>query len=252
MDCSLKYSCIFMCMNIIMLLPAFSYSQTLVSKASFYSTSDGMGTPSGACGYGDYGKDVNNGEVCTASRRLYRNGAGCGACYQVRCKNNALCSEEGTKVVVTDSADGQETDLILSYKAYAKLAKTPSLAAHLCGKGVVDIEYRRVSCGYGGNLMVKIHEDSKYADYLAIVVLNQGGATDIHAVEIYEEESQQWISMRKAYGAVWDLSSPPCGDLKVRFLTSTSVESKWVQSDKAVIPAQWKVGLTIETDIQLT
>lgn len=58
--------------------------------------------------------------------------------------------------------------------------------------------------------------------------------------------------MRKAYGAVWDLSSPPCGDLKVRFLTSTSVETKWVQSDKAVIPSQWKAGLTIETDIQLT
>ncbi|PHU28573.1 hypothetical protein BC332_00666 [Capsicum chinense] len=250
MDESLKYSSIFMCM--IMLLPAFSYSQTLVSKASFYSTSDGMGTPSGACGYGDYGKDVNNGEVCTASRRIYRNGAGCGACYQVRCKNTALCSAEGTKVVVTDSADGQETDLILSFKAYAKLAKNPNLTPKLCGKGVVDIEYRRVSCGYGGNLMVRIHERSKYAEYLAIVVLNQGGATDIHAVEVYEEESQQWISMRKAYGAVWDLSSPPCGDLKVRFLTSTSVETKWVQSDKAVIPSQWKAGLTIETDIQLT
>ncbi|MCD7466616.1 hypothetical protein HAX54_003463 [Datura stramonium] len=218
MDHSLKYSCILiMCM--IMLVPAFSYSQSSVSKAAFYTTADGMGTPSGACGYGDYGKDVNNGEVCTASRRLYRNGAGCGACYQVRCKNTALCSEEGTKVVVTDSADGQEADFILSYKAYAKLAKNPSLAPHLCGKGVVDIEYRRVSCGYGGNLM---------------------------------EESQQWISMRRAYGAVWDLSSPPCGDLKVRFLTSTSVETKWVQSDKAVIPAQWKAGLTIETDIQLT
>lgn len=88
--------------------------------------------------------------------------------------------------MVTDSADGQETDFILSFKAYAKLAKNPSLAGRLCGKGAVEVEYRRVSCGYGGNLMVKIHEHSKYADYLAIVVLNQGGTTDIHAVEVYE------------------------------------------------------------------
>ncbi|XP_060211140.1 expansin-like B1 [Lycium barbarum] len=250
MDLSLKYSCIFICM--IMLLPAFSYSQTLQSKAAFYATADGMGTPTGACGYETYGKDVNNGEVCTASRRIFRNGAGCGACYQVRCKNSALCSEEGTKVVVTDSADGQETDFILSFKAYAKLAKHPSLAPRLCGKGVVDIEYRRVSCRYWGNLMVKIHEHSKYSEYLAIVFLNQGGTTDIHAVEVYEEESQQWIAMRRAYGAVWDLASPPCGDLKLRFLISTSVETKWVQSDKAVIPAQWSAGLTVETDILLT
>lgn len=27
--------------------------------------------------------------------------------------------------------------------------------------------------------MVKIHEHSKYANYLAVVVLNQGGATDL-------------------------------------------------------------------------
>lgn len=39
--------------------------------------------------------------------------------------------------------------------------------------------WKRVSCGYGGNLMVKIHEHSKYANYLAVVVLNQGGATDL-------------------------------------------------------------------------
>lgn len=96
-----------------------------------------------------------------------------------------MCSDEGTKVVVTDTGEGHGTDFILSYRAYAKLAKQPNMAQHLFAKGVVEVEYRRVSCKYG-NLMLKIHEHSKYPHYLAIVVMNQGGATDILAVEVYE------------------------------------------------------------------
>ncbi|XP_059302472.1 expansin-like B1 [Lycium ferocissimum] len=235
-----------------LLLPTLCYSNNYVSRATYYSTPDGKGTPSGACGYGDYGKDVNSGQVFAASKRLYKNGAGCGACYQVRCKDKGLCSEEGTKVVVTDSGEGPGTDFILSYRAYAKLAKQPNMAKHLFAKGVVEVEYRRVSCKYGGNLMLKINEHSKYPNYLAIVVMNQGGATDILAVEVYEEETQEWISMRRSYGAVFDLPNPPNGELKVRFLTSAGAETKWVQSDKAVIPAEWEAGTTIETDIQLS
>ena len=36
----------------------------------------------GACGFGEYGRKINDGQV-TAVSRLWRNGTGCGACYQV-------------------------------------------------------------------------------------------------------------------------------------------------------------------------
>lgn len=36
----------------------------------------------GACGYGDYGRSVNHGRVADVAG-LWRDGAGCGACYQV-------------------------------------------------------------------------------------------------------------------------------------------------------------------------
>lgn len=98
-----------------------------------------------------------------------------------------MCSDEGTKVVVTDNGEGHGTDFILSSRAYAKMAKQPNMAQHLFAKGVVEVEYRRVSCKYGGgNLMVKVNEHSKHPNYLAIVVMNQGGATDIHSVEVFE------------------------------------------------------------------
>ncbi|XP_059318745.1 expansin-like B1 [Lycium ferocissimum] len=250
MENSLKHCTLQLCL--ILILPALCYSQTYVSKAAFYNTEDGMGNPSGACGYEEYGRTVNNGEVCAVSRRLFKNGASCGGCYQVRCRNKGLCSQEGVKVLATDHGESHGTDFILSYRAFARLAKQSSTAQVLFAKGTVDVEYRRVSCRYGSNIMVKIHEHSKYPDYLLLVVMNQGGASDILALEVYEEETSSWISMRRAYGAVWDLSNPPNGDLQVRFLVSAAAETKWVQSERAIIPAEWTVGETIETDIQVS
>ncbi|CAN4078074.1 unnamed protein product [Withania somnifera] len=231
--------CTLVCL--ILIFPALCYSQTYVSKAAYYNTDDGMGNPRGGCGYEEYGRTVNNGEVCALSRRLFKNGASCGGCYQVRCRNKGLCSQEGVKVMATDYGEGHGTDFILSYRGFAKLAKQSSMAQVLLQKAQ-----------YGSNLMVKIHEHSKYPDYISLVVMNQGGASDILALEVYEEETSSWISMRRSYGAVWDLSNPPNGDLQVRFLISTAAETKWVQSERAVIPAEWTVGETIETDIQVS
>ncbi|KAK9144685.1 hypothetical protein Sjap_004588 [Stephania japonica] len=53
------------------------------SRAAFYGTPDGLGTPSGACGYGDFGRTLNDGIVAAVSNRLYKNGLGRGACYQL-------------------------------------------------------------------------------------------------------------------------------------------------------------------------
>ncbi|XP_055822222.1 expansin-like B1 [Solanum dulcamara] len=250
MDFFLNHSTLLICL--ILILPALCYSQTFISKAGYYNTDDGMGNPKGVCGYEEYGRTVNNGEVCAVSRRLFKNGAGCGGCYQVRCRNKGFCSQEGVKVMPTDYGEGHGTDFTLSYRAFAKLAKQSSMAQVLFAKGTVDVEYRRISCRYGANLMLKIHERSTYPDYITLVVMNQGGASDILALEVYEEETSSRISMRRAYGAVWDLSNPPNGDLQVRFLISAAAQTKWVQSEIVVIPAEWTVGETIETDVQLS
>ncbi|KAJ0961601.1 hypothetical protein J5N97_001098 [Dioscorea zingiberensis] len=221
------------------------------SRATFYGSPVGSGTSSGACGYGDFGRDINGGHVSAVSM-LYRNGGGCGACYQVRCRYPQLCNDKGVKVVVTDHGEGDNTDFILSARGFVKLAH-PNMAAHLMAYGTIDIEYRRISCQYpGNNLIFRVTENSKYPDYLALVILNQGGKKDITAVELWQEDHNEWRGMRRASGAVWDTVNPPKGPMNMRLqVTGDDGAQNWVQLT-AVVPSDWKAGVSYDSDVQLT
>ncbi|MFS7995821.1 putative expansin/pollen allergen, DPBB domain, expansin, cellulose-binding-like protein [Helianthus anomalus] len=165
----------------------------------------------------------------------------------VRCKYSKHCSEDGIKVVVTDHGEGDNTDFVLSARAYNKLA-LQGQAEILFSYGVVDVEYKRISCQYPGyNLMFKVHEHSRYPHYLALIAIYQAGVSEITAVELWQEDCQEWKGMRRAYGAVWDMPNPPQGAINLRFQVSGS---KWVQL-KSLIPSEWKAGATYNTAIQL-
>ncbi|KDP39949.1 hypothetical protein JCGZ_03480 [Jatropha curcas] len=243
-----NYGYCFVCF--IILLPVISYSQDFTySRATYYGSPDCLGTPTGACGFGEYGRTVNNANVAGVSR-LYRNGTGCGGCYQVRCKAPNICTDDGVNVVVTDYGEGDRTDFILSTRAYARLAQ-PNMVLELFAYGVVDVEYRRVPCRYSGyNVMFKVHENSRFPEYLAIVILYQGGLNDILAVQIWQEDCKEWTGMRKAYGGVWDMPNPPKGYISLRFQVSGSEGLKWVQASN-VLPSEWKVGVAYDSAIQL-
>ncbi|KAM1024414.1 hypothetical protein ACFX13_038419 [Malus domestica] len=207
----------------------------------------------GACGFGEYGTKVNDGQVSAVSR-LYRNGTGCGACYQVRCKIPQHCSSDGVTTVVTDHGEGDRTDFIFSPRSYAKLANSPASSEVLFASGVVEIEYRRVACRFSGKgLVFKVHEGSKYPFYFALVIQYVSGINEITAVEVLQEDNQQWRPMRRVYGAVWDLQNPPTGAFSLRFQIVSgraTAEVDWMQATK-VIPADWEAGAAYPSDIQL-
>lgn len=234
--------------SILLLLVAESHSQRTVPRATYYKSPDGFGTPTGACGYGEYGREINGGRV-TGVSKLYRNGYGCGACYQVKCTAPRYCSEDGTTVVVTDHGEGDHiADFVLSANAYAELA-LPDMASKLLSYGVIAVEYNRIPCLYDANLLVKVHETSKYPVYLAVLLLFLPGEDDITAFQLWQEESNEWKPMHRAYGAVYDITNPPLGALTLRFQVTVSADySYWVQLDN-VLPTDWDAGLAYNTGI---
>ncbi|KAL5724324.1 Expansin-like B1 [Ranunculus cassubicifolius] len=222
------------------------------SRAAYYPDSDEQGTEVGACGFGSFGATINGGDVSAASN-LYRDGLGCGACYQVRCTNNKYCSDNGVTVVITDSGSGHNTDFILSRRAYTKLAQTTDSASSLLALGGVDIEYRRVACSYPyKNITFKIDESSNNPHYLAFVIWYQQGKKDITAVQLCETENLTCKLLDRSPGAVWTVVTPPRGPLSIRMLLSDIDDGgeTWVEPVNN-IPENWKAGDIYDSGIQV-
>ncbi|EXC26724.1 Expansin-like protein [Morus notabilis] len=222
------------------------------SRAAYYPNSDEQGTDHGRCGYGSFGATINGGDVSAASD-LYRDGVGCGACYQVRCTNSAYCSDKGATIVITDHGSSDRTDFILSRRAFGRMAQTSDAAASLFSLGAVDIEYRRVSCSYPSkNITIKIDESSSFPNYLAFVIWYQQGKRDNIAVQLCETQNFVCKLLDRSYGAVWTTSSPPSGPLQIRMLFSDGDDGdeSWV-APVNYIPQYWKAGDTYDTGLQV-
>ncbi|XP_057419734.1 expansin-like B1 [Lotus japonicus] len=220
------------------------------SKATYYGTSDGYGTPIGVCGFGEYGRTANDGNVAAVSARLWKNGAGCGACYQVRCKIPQYRNDNGAYVVATDYGEGDRTDFILSPRAFSKLRCNKTASEALKKHGVLDIEYKRVPCTFkGNNIIFQITEHSRNPGYFAIVILYVGGKSDITGVQMLQKEYHKWELLRRSYGAVFDIANPPKGEIRLKFQVSDgSALPHWV-GPKFAIPANWKAGATYSTKL---
>ncbi|KAL4199618.1 hypothetical protein AMTRI_Chr03g145790 [Amborella trichopoda] len=222
------------------------------SRAAYYSSQDDLGTEVGACGFGSFGVSLNGGDVSAASQ-LYRNGVGCGSCYQVRCTNNKNCSEQGVTIVITDHGEGDRTDFILSRRAFGKMARTQDASSSLLALGVLDIEYKRVSCNYPNkNITFKVDEASNYPHYLAFLIWYQQGKKDIIAVQLCETKNLECKLVDRSHGAVWAVNEPPSGPLSIRLLVSGGEDGDetWVVPTNT-LPQDWKAGEVYDSGLQM-
>ncbi|XP_039039847.1 expansin-like A1 [Hibiscus syriacus] len=220
------------------------------SKATFVSSVEALS--SGACGYGSLALSLGNGCLAGSGSPLFKNGAGCGACFQIRCKNPYLCNGKGTKVTLTDRNYDNRTDFVLSSKAFMAMANKGK-AQDILKAGIVDIEYKRIPCEYKNqNLAVRVEESSQKPYYLQLKLLYQGGQTEVVAIEVARVgSSSSWNSMNRNYGAVWDSSRFPDGALQFRFKVISGYGSRWIWA-KYVLPADWKNGVVYDTGVQIT
>ncbi|XP_020231217.1 expansin-like B1 [Cajanus cajan] len=241
MELSFKHQVGLVC--VILLFPALCSCHEYVtnSRASYYNTPDGLGNPRGACGFGEYGRTMNNGSVAAVSG-LWRNGAGCGACYQVWCKIPEYCNGKGVHVVATDYGAGDNTDFIMSKRGFYGLGRNAGASKELFKRGVVDIAFKRVPCRYTDSIKLHVQESSKNPGYFAVLILN---ADDITAVQMWLKRQQRWEPLRRVYGAVFDFANPPTGEILMRF----QVGYKYWLLPKIAIPANWKPGATYDTKL---
>ncbi|KAL8543441.1 hypothetical protein ACS0TY_004106 [Phlomoides rotata] len=219
------------------------------SKVAFFSAPQPL--QSGACGYGSLAIGFNGGRLAAAAPSIFKDGAGCGACFQIRCKDEKLCSNGGAVFMVTDRNNDNRTDFVLNSRAFMGMAQKGK-EQDILKLGIADVEYKRVACDYKNkNLAIRVEESSQKPHYLAVKILYQGGQTEIVAVDVAQVGSSNWNYMSRSYGAVWNTSRVPSGALQFRFVVTAGFDGKWYWA-KSVLPNDWKKGAIYDSGIQIT
>ncbi|XAR54156.1 hypothetical protein NMG60_11029173 [Bertholletia excelsa] len=214
--------------------------------ATWYGEPNGAGSTGGACGYQNAVEQPPFSALISAGGpSLFKSGMGCGACYQVRCRANALCSGNPVTVVITDECAGCVSEPVhfdLSGTAFGAMAIS-GRATELRNVGVLQIEYRRVGCNYPGYSVALRVATGSNPYYFAVVALYENGDGDISAMYLREMSgSGGWLPMQHSWGATWKLDSryPLQAPFSIR-LTGSSGRTLVANN---VIPAGWEAGKT--------
>ncbi|EER91948.1 hypothetical protein BDA96_01G293500 [Sorghum bicolor] len=226
----------------------------LPAKATWYGRPNGAGPDNngGGCGYSGTNLYPFNSMTSCGDRNVFRDGKGCGSCYQIKCvsSNNPACSGVPQTIIITDV--NYDTSLgpnrfDLSGTAFGAMAK-PGLNGKLRNAGALSIQYRRVPCNYKG-LNVRFHVMGGCNPfYFAVIVYYAGSDGAVVQVELKEANSRTWRPLYESWGAVWriDPGHPLRAPLSLRVRSDGG--KTLVAYD--VIPINWRGNADYRTIAQ--
>ncbi|MCE3216515.1 Expb2p [Datura stramonium] len=166
----------------------------------------------GACGYGnDVRTPPFSAMVSAGNGNILKGGKGCGACYQVKCKENSACSEIPISVIITDECPGSYRNgtafhFDLSGTAFGALAK-PGQADLLRGAGILNIGYKRVACNYPQTTVAFKIDQGSNPSYFSRVIEFENREGGLGSVEL--GISDKWLPMKHSWGANWKIELSP-------------------------------------------
>ncbi|XP_066345821.1 expansin-B1-like [Miscanthus floridulus] len=226
----------------------------LAAKATWYGSPVASGGPvdnGGACGFEDVNLPPYSGMTSCGNYPIFKDGKGCGSCYQIKCAAPQECSDQPVVVFITDVNDYPLAPyhFDLSGTAFGSMAK-PGLADKLRHRGIIDMEFRRARCQYGPRKNIVFHvEHGSNRLYLALLVKFVAGDGDIVQMDLKRETSPEWEPMHHSWGAVWKIMDPhrPLkGPFSIRLTSQSGKEL--VATD--VIPEDWKPDAVYQSNIQ--
>ncbi|KAH0913303.1 expansin-A7-like [Brassica rapa] len=219
------------------------------AHATFYGDETGSETMGGACGYGNLFNSGYGLDTAALSTTLFKDGYGCGQCFQIVCVNSKHCNYGRPSTVVTatnlcppnwyqDSNNGgwcnpPRTHFDMAKPAFMKLAYWRA--------GIIPVAYRRVPCKRSGGMRFQFQGNSYW---LLVFVMNVGGAGDIKSMAVKGSRTN-WISMSHNWGASYQAFSSLYGQsLSFRVTSYTTGETVYAWN---VAPANWNAGMTYKS-----
>ncbi|GJN20086.1 hypothetical protein PR202_gb07414 [Eleusine coracana subsp. coracana] len=224
----------------------------LPAKATWYGAPTGAGPDDngGACGFKNTNQYPFSSMTSCGNEPIFKDGKGCGACYQIRCtkKNHPACSGKPQTVIITDMNyyPVAKYHFDLSGTAFGAMAM-PGLNDKLRHAGIIDMQFKRVLCNMRGlTITFHVHHTSN-PNYLAVLVEYANKDGTIVQVDI-NENNHGWVPMRESWGDIWriDSAKPLIGPFSLR------VRSDGGQTLVAnnVIPRNWKPDADYHSNIQ--
>uniref|UniRef100_A0ACD5TSH9 Uncharacterized protein n=1 Tax=Avena sativa TaxID=4498 RepID=A0ACD5TSH9_AVESA len=242
----------------------------LDARATWYGAPTGAGPDDdgGACGFKNVSLPPFSAMISCGNEPLFRDGKGCGSCYQIRCvaQSHPACSGVPETVIITDMNyyPVSRYHFDLSGTAFGAMA-LPGRNDQLRHAGIIDMQFKRVPCQYPG-LTVTFHvQHGSNPYYLAILVEYENGDGDVDQVDIMESRPDpsgsagssedggmaptgEWVPMKESWGSIWrmDTRRPLQGPFSLRI---TNESGQTLVADQ-VIPADWEPNQIYSSIIQ--